>query len=60
MLGGYTMKVGALIRKISTNMIGVVVKIDLPKDYETNIRWIHVLFQNGKVWGCWESECIIL
>jgi hypothetical protein len=54
------MKVGTLIRKKSTNMVGVVVKIDKPNDYVTNIHWMQVLFQNGKVWGCWSSECVIL
>ena len=55
------MKVGTLIRKPTEfNMIGMVVKIDKPNEYMTNIHWIHVLFQNGKVWGCWSSECILL
>ena len=54
------MKVGMLIKKPTANMIGMIVKIDKPNDYVTNIHWIHVLFQNGHVWGCWESECIAL
>lgn len=54
------MKVGTLIRKKSTNMVGVVVKIDMPNVHSMDINWIHVFFQNGKVWGCWSSECIIL
>ena len=54
------MKVGTLIRKISTNMAGIVVKIDEPSEYTTNIHWVYVLFQNGKVWGCWSSECVVL
>ena len=54
------MKVGTLIKKKSTNMFGVVVNIDIPNAYAPDIYWIQVLFQNGKVWGCWSSECIVL
>tara|TARA_Y100001973_G_scaffold38653_1_gene58149 strand:- start:122 stop:277 length:156 start_codon:yes stop_codon:yes gene_type:complete len=51
------MKVGTLIRKKSTNMIGIVVEMEKTKH---GIHWAKVFFQNGKVWGCWESECVIL
>ncbi len=57
MLGDCTMKVGTLIRKKSTNMIGIVVEMEKTKH---GIHWAKVFFQNGKVWGCWESECVIL
>ena len=51
------MKVGTLIRKPSAKMIGVVVEII---NEGHCVRWIRVLFQNGKIWGCWETECVIL
>ena len=60
------MKVGALIRKKSTNLIGIVIHIPsiyeegVPKAGCDTISWIEVLWQNQASYGCWSSECIIL
>ena len=60
------MKVGALIRKKSTNLIGVIIRI--PSIHEPGISkagcdsvsWIEVLWQNQSAYGCWSSECSVL
>jgi len=60
------MKIGELIRKKSTNLIGIVTRIPsiheegVPKAGCDTISWIEVLWQNQSTYGCWSSECIIL